>query len=186
MLILQDHSSTTRNAWHLFHYHFNHVDLGSVLGAREDPQLADEGRYLGEHGALCHDLLVWVGAIYCDGEAIFNLLEGLPCTEMQTTFKLVLQSSACSSVSTTFPSTLAFASTATSTVSGSSVSTLTTLCLRMFWYIMLLWRLVASQWRCQWPCYWLGVSCQHCQCGSTCTDSINPAMAPQPQRRRRR
>ena len=74
--------------------------------------------YLGEHDTLRRDL-IRMGVSYSDGEAIFNLLKGLPCTGTWPAFKLLLQNS----VSTLISSTSASGTLTTST-SGSSISQL--------------------------------------------------------------
>ncbi|KAL4080887.1 hypothetical protein J3A83DRAFT_4367322 [Scleroderma citrinum] len=53
---------------------------------------ADADCYLGEHNALQCDLLC-MGVDYSNGEAIFNLLKGLPHFGTWPAFKLVLQTS---------------------------------------------------------------------------------------------
>lgn len=80
------------------HLHFDHIDLGSqhlvhekILGLQMK-DAADAELYLGEQDTL-HQELLRMGVNYLDGEAIFNLLKGLPRTGTWPAFKLVLQTS---------------------------------------------------------------------------------------------
>ena len=123
-LIPQERSSTACDTWKLLHSHFDHIDLGSQYLVREKilglqmKDAKDAQRYLGEHDTLRRDL-IRMGVSYSDGEAIFNLLKGLPCTGTWLAFKLLLQNS----VSTLISSTSA-SGTLTTSASGSSISQL--------------------------------------------------------------
>ena len=123
-LIPREWSSTACNTWKLLHSHFDHIDLGSQYLVREKilglqmKDTKDAQHYLGEHDTLHRDL-IRMGMSYSNGEAVFNLLKGLPRTGTGPAFKLLLQNS----VSTLISSTSA-SGTLTTSASGSSISQL--------------------------------------------------------------
>ncbi|KAG6327874.1 hypothetical protein ID866_11215 [Astraeus odoratus] len=98
-LIPQEWSSTACDTWAT--QHAVHEKLLSLQMAGEK----DAECYLGEHDALQHNLIC-MGTTYTDEEAIFNLLKGLPCTRTWPAFKLLLQSSIHTTVTTSLGSTV--------------------------------------------------------------------------------